>query len=525
MINFLYYINSITRNLIPLLILINFILLLILIYLNWKFINQFFIKIDKKTWLILITIFICALSLRLFIPEIRHIMYIDEGMYMEAGKNMLNTGSQMEYAKPIGWSFLLSLVFGIFGINNWVALYTSLFLGALTIVLMFFVTFLITKNKPLSLFASFIFSLIPVHIRWSASAETNVPSLFFVLLSLFFCLLYYESPKKSLLWLSLVSISFASQFRVENYSLFVIFLSGYLLFYKRIKSYFDLILPFVVSFVITLPNLVQSVVYYNNFSIIHGYPSDILKLNILISNLIHNTLNYAPSLWDYNFQPLLFTFLVMIGFIYSFFLKNRKQIIFLISYFVFFWLAMFIVGSTLNFNVEIQRFFIVFLPILIILMNYGLLFIKQNLFFKPLINKIIYIIFLFILVLMYVPYIFDYSMTGSNSAYLLETKIPELAERDIPLDCYIVAVNPVILRSTTNLNVVDIYNFLDHNESNHYLEKECLLFFDDVCCSDYYFTDRHHKKCQEIKQKYILFPYLNYTEEQVTYNFYNITKQ
>ena len=149
MINFLYYINSITRNLIPLLILINFILLLILIYLNWKFINQFFIKIDKKTWLILITIFICALSLRLFIPEIRHIMYIDEGMYMEAGKNMLNTGSQMEYAKPIGWSFLLSLVFGIFGINNWVALYTSLFLGALTIVLMFFVTFLINSIKSL----------------------------------------------------------------------------------------------------------------------------------------------------------------------------------------------------------------------------------------------------------------------------------------------------------------------------------------------------------------------------------------
>ena len=203
MIGTLESINHVTHKFIPLFVLINFLLFLILIYLNWRYIKKFLLEIDKKTWILLAIIFIFVLSIRIFIPAHHHLMYIDEAWYMEAGKDMLQTGNQGDYPKSIGWPFILTIVFGIFGINNWVALYASTLFGALTIFAMFFMSFIITKRKDLSLISALLFSLFPVHIMWSASAETNITSLFFILLTIFFCFLYYQNKKNSLLWLSL----------------------------------------------------------------------------------------------------------------------------------------------------------------------------------------------------------------------------------------------------------------------------------------------------------------------------------
>ena len=229
----IHQLSVVLHDTIPSLILLNFILLIVLICFNWHTIKRFLFKIDKKTWCVLALIFFIALLMRILIPAHQHVMYIDEPWYMEAGKDMLQTGSQEDYPKSIAWPFILRIAFGIFGISNWTAIYTSLLLGSLTIFTIFFMAFAITKRKEIGLLSAIFLALSPAHIRWSASAETNIASLFFITLTIFFCFLYYNKLKYSLLWLALVSLAFTAQFRPENYIFPILFLIGCFIYSKK----------------------------------------------------------------------------------------------------------------------------------------------------------------------------------------------------------------------------------------------------------------------------------------------------
>jgi len=246
-----------TYTLIPLFILISFVLLLVLIYINRKFIKAIFSEIDIETWIILSVIFFIALLIRIYIPPHQHIMYIDESWYMKAGKDMLQFNSVGWYPKSIGWPFILSISFLIFGVSNWVAIFTTIFFGSLTVFTLFFLTYVLTKNQNVSLVSSLIFSLFAAHIRWSATAETNVVSLFFITSTLFFCFLYYRKGTVSLLWLSLTSLAFTSQIRPENHIFAFLFLIGLILFKPkkfRLNNY-NFLLPWLVFLVLITPNL------------------------------------------------------------------------------------------------------------------------------------------------------------------------------------------------------------------------------------------------------------------------------
>ena len=157
------------HDIIPFFILINFIILTYLIYFNRNNLKNFFLKIDKRTWILLFIIFVFALTLRIVLPLHYQRMWIDEAHYMETGKNMLQSFDQGNYIKSIGWPFLLSIAFWIFGVNTYVGLYFSTFLGALTVFNVFFLSFIITKQKNLSLISALVFSLFATHITWSAS--------------------------------------------------------------------------------------------------------------------------------------------------------------------------------------------------------------------------------------------------------------------------------------------------------------------------------------------------------------------
>ena len=109
MMDLLQNINSVTYKLIPLFILINFILLLFLIYSNRDHIKKLFSRINKKTWLILFLIFIAGFVLRFFLITHYHVMYTDEQEYMEAGKNLLLDNEQGNYFRSIGWPFILRI--------------------------------------------------------------------------------------------------------------------------------------------------------------------------------------------------------------------------------------------------------------------------------------------------------------------------------------------------------------------------------------------------------------------------------
>ncbi len=262
MINLLHSIGNLTYNFIPYTAGLNFILLIIFILLNRKNLKRLFLEsFDKKTLIYFLLILILSTLIR-FIPKDLHYhrMWLDDFYYMEAAKSIAgNNFSEIRYFKYIGWPFILSIFFALFSVNNWVALYASSLFGTITAINIFLITFLITENKKMSLLASLIFSLLPYHIIWSFTAETNVASLFFVTLSIFFYLIFYRYKKSGLFWLSCVSTAFTMQFRPENYSLPILFLIGIIIFYRGFLKKINLkhILILILIFSLTIPDFVN----------------------------------------------------------------------------------------------------------------------------------------------------------------------------------------------------------------------------------------------------------------------------
>lgn len=524
--------SSIFHTTIPHLILINFILLIILIYLNRSYIREFLSKIDKNTWLILVLIFLTALIIRVFVPPHQHIMYIDEAWYMEAGKDMLQTGYQGDYPKSIGWPFILTIFFRIFGISNWTALYTSTILGALTVFNIFFLAFIITNNKPISLASSLIFSLFASHIRWSASAETNIASLFFILLTMFFCFLYYKNKRTSLLWLALVSLAFTNQFRPENYTFPFLFLFGCILFNKKFLKNVNIrfILPWLVLLILSFADLVQILNFYTSTNWIEQHTNEATTgKNFGLDNFIYNSAMYGQYFINNKFQPLLFTIFLVAGLFYMFY-KQRQEALFLLGWFccilfVYSFSFPFIGGST---DVSAKtRYFMSFYPITTIFACYGFLLTRDIVPSNVRgiqIKKYVFPLLTVIVATLFIPYSSQANSMFSSSAFKLETKVPELAEKDIPDKCVILANWPTVLKSTTNLKVIDVEVFLHQASLREEIFNStgCILFFEDVYCLFGLGDFEAQNRCKKIKKDYSLKPYKVYTEKNNKFIFYKL---
>ena len=200
----------------------------------------------------------------------------------------------------------MSIVFGVFGISNWVALYASVVIGAFSVFPVFLMVYAVSKNEKIGLIAAMIFPFFPLHMRWSTSAETNVASVFFVALCLFFVFLFFRKLKESLMWLALMSIAFTAQFRPENYLLIPLFLFGWFLYDKRflIKYHFKLLFPLALVVVLTTPNLVQVLDFYpsGNWVEIHTEGAE-TGANWSVSNLIYNSVHFGADLFNGKYQP------------------------------------------------------------------------------------------------------------------------------------------------------------------------------------------------------------------------------
>jgi 4-amino-4-deoxy-L-arabinose transferase-like glycosyltransferase len=522
-------ISGILHDKIVLFIIINFFILLYLIVVNWRDISSY-LNFDKKIWVILFGIFIIALLMRLFIPPPQHIMYTDEALYMQAAKKILQTGYQGDYRKPIGWPFIISIAFN-FGISNWIAIYSSIILGALTVFNMFFLSFAITKNKGISLASSLIFSLFSSPIRWSATAETNVASMFFIILSLFLCFLYYENKKKQLLWLALAGLGFACQFRPENYIILALFLFGCFLFNKEDIFSLKFALPLILIIILILPNLIQVLDFYLSTNWIESDSQGALKgSNFGIANLLDNSLNFGGYIFKDRFQPILFSLFFVLGAGFMF-LKQRKEFLFLSAWFILLWFVYFfswfqtLGGGTILWAKT--RFFMSFYPITVIFMGYGILLVRE-IFPKKImqldIRKFVVLFLVVTLSIQFIPYSIEARQMFADNIHLLETKIPELAEKDIPKECIVVANNPEILLSTTNLNVIDINYFLHStgNQDEIFNQSNCVLFFEDMTCQSRNVTIEN---CKLAKEMFITQKFISYKEGEKEYIFYKLSKK
>ncbi len=517
-------------------IFLNLILLIVLLYLNVNSLKQFFLKIKRTTWILLFAVLILALVLRIVIPSQIHLLYLDEYKYIEAGKNVISTGTLGDYAKSSGWPVILSIVFSVFGISNIVAIYTSIVFGSLTILLIFFLSLLLIKNQRISLFVALIFSLIPFHILWSSTAETNVVSVFFVALSLFFCCLYLESKDedKLLFWLSWVTLAFTAQLRPENYILPLVFFLITLDLKKKhfLKSVTKSLVPLAVFLILSFGNFIVLFDFYNSVNWAESHTSgEITEKNFSLSNLWNNSKTWGVFIFLNQLHPYLFSLLFVLGFLYHMFNNKLNSFLFLLMLFCSFWIIYF--SSWFSFNSGFDflgktRLYLNFYPILIIWVGYGLLFLQKiilNLKFKFLKEKIKHLFFL-VIVCVFIIVLLTYLEKADTNfpTYILEARLPEEIEKEIPPTCVIILHEPIVLKASTNLNAVSLKIFLS-NASNFkdeiFKNYNCVLFLEELFCFN--FGEKKKSECESIKRQYSIVPEKIYVEQEVNYTLYFIS--
>jgi 4-amino-4-deoxy-L-arabinose transferase-like glycosyltransferase len=151
----------------------------------------------------------------------------------------LSFQSHNTYKAPL-YAYLLSPLTHIFGNTNVVAKLPSALLGSLTILVFFFITYLLTKNRRLSLLSCLVLAISPWHINISHSVlESNV-ALFFLSLGIVYLL--REKSFFSALFLSLSVYGYHTEWGLVP----ALAISAYfLVFRKKSAGKFFLALTFV----------------------------------------------------------------------------------------------------------------------------------------------------------------------------------------------------------------------------------------------------------------------------------------
>ena len=144
---------------------------------------------------------------------------------------------------PPGYPFLIVLAHLIFGIHSLNASVISAIFSSLTTILVFLITFLVSKREKAGLYAALIFSFIPLNIIYSQTGETRPVGLFFEGLAILLFLIAVKN-NRVINWLAVAaSVSYAIYVRQESYILAVIFLIFFIVFrWKDVKDIANIVI-------------------------------------------------------------------------------------------------------------------------------------------------------------------------------------------------------------------------------------------------------------------------------------------
>ncbi|MGM5481916.1 MAG: ArnT family glycosyltransferase [Nanobdellota archaeon] len=445
--------------------------------------------------------------------------------YVEAGKNILNEFYQGNgFLRPIGWPSVLSIIFSVTGISNIVALKASFVLGVLTIPAVFLFVNNLIKNQKISLLASFIFAMFPKHIFWSNTAETNVASLFFIIITLYFSTLFYKNKKNKLLYLALTSLSLTTFFRGENILLIIPFLLGIFLFIKKKLIHFKKEkLAYLLYFVLSLPNYIITIYWYSS-----APDLDPLKEGMIFSVFA----KYFKYIFYEQFfrteTMFLYFILLLLGAIGLYFIlcHNIRKGIFLSAFVIFFYLFNSIICKT-NINLGgISRFSLIFMPFIATLAAYGSFYIYKNIKKKLPVKSIIYFVipvFIIIVSILYTIEVQELYNRLDNKYRILATEAPSKILKDNLSNYTFIIPHQKVLAPLDNkmITLTELY------KGHHIQKKYNYLFYEGYYCHSLNQTlyglkinKTTFELCDWIKKKYNLTIFKKYKEKNITYKIY-----
>jgi hypothetical protein len=174
----------------------------------------------------------------------------------------------------------------------------------------------ININKGICLLISCCILLSPTFRSLSIWPSTRIIGLIFFFISIFYYLKFQKKEKKTYVWISILSLIFASYIS-PNFSLFIIFLF-YNFFYKlKLSEIFKII---CVCMILSFPAIFYIFILEINF-LIAGTPGEIIGKSIGLSFNISNKILIISSIILFHLSPTLLD-KELIRFFFSFLKKN-----------------------------------------------------------------------------------------------------------------------------------------------------------------------------------------------------------
>ncbi len=540
-------------TLLPLSFTISFLLAIIFFALDYSEIKKYF-KIRLSVWVILIFIFLLALSLRLITP-VYLTTYGDEFAHVQVARDIITSGRAV-FNEPVGFSYVVALFLLFGGINENSAYMVNIVTGSLLVVVVFLFCFLLFKSEKTGLYSAFIVSIIPLYILLSRNIEPDTVSAFFILLTFTAFLLFFKIRDLKIGIFATSILAFSISIKQEDILLIplVLLLSVLFLDAKTLKSAIKnkrlwflvlLLTILVIPHILHLSLEIYPALYgKSTATVVEG------KL-IRMENIPMNAQVLAKAM-NGSFYPLLINVFLFAGLLYGF-KKHRKEALFLAIFFSCYMFAYLAYSASI-----VEKYLITGLVPLLCFAGLGFYAFEEFALSMPhkiarqkVITKIVPTFFVLLLFLLSIPYFYavqnDPKPLNVNHGYprgeieYKEMEVIDMIDREID-SCYVVTKEPVFF-SATDLKAIPTESVLKQPEMLQDVtgNRGCVFYFKDLYCTDFYSLGNRCgienesfetceelrrkivSQCREMHEKFELQPYLEYEFGDFNLTLYKIT--
>lgn len=242
----------ISRNFSLHFVLLNMLAILLLIYMSRDSLSKTFSGLTKKDFLALAAIFFLALMLRLFgdscvTTSAKLWGHVDVAERFFPSKQL----PLDEISYPKGYASLLWVVFILSGKSFATIFWLNVLASALTAILVFFITYVLSRHKTTAYLASLFYATFPLSIHFTQHSTEMIVSVFLLSLAALFILISLERTNTLTLALSFSSIVLAISFRLENILLLGCFIVACFIFLKK-SDMRKIVISAAIGFILSL---------------------------------------------------------------------------------------------------------------------------------------------------------------------------------------------------------------------------------------------------------------------------------
>jgi len=519
-----------------LVLIINLLLIVISICFGYKDIVSVFKKIKKNTWIILIIILLFGFYLRMFVAPNSHHIFFDEDIYLNMAQNIVNEGKAclcnygtpdncfncISNKQPYGLPAFYAVFFFLFGVSETVAVNVSIIIATFSILLVFLVSYLLFKEEKLSVYSALVFTLIPIHIRWSVTQALGLPLVFFSLLTILLFLIYLEKRKTPVLFAFFCTLAYTCQIRPES-MLMVVVVASFFIFvdndiFKTVRDR-----KFLIALALFLILILPTVEHTDNMKYEDwGASGNKFSKDIIKRNLADNSKFFVEN----TRFPLIFTIFSIAGIIFGLYKYPKKIIPFIIWFLLFFAIFIPFYAGSFNYGKDV-RFSLNLYPSVAIFSGLGfyllnLILLKKFKQKKQFAKLSIYILIILLILLSFISFIGFVSNYGENGWDAKAAHDFAVSEAPNIKNCMVISKVPSMFLVS---GVPSIQLFLvSDKEMMMKLHKEydCVMFYEEYWCVNSP-TDKEGI-CSNFKKDYKLKIYKSSQTRDKTYTFYTVEK-